>query len=57
MSGYILQLYPEKYLYNYPAFLAKKMHRPDLQEWLTNHEIKTQTRCPNLSQFRYNIRS
>lgn len=33
--------YPEKYLYGYPTFLAKKMRRPDLQEWIDNHPIKT----------------
>ena len=37
---YIIR-HPEKYLYTFPDDLAKKMHRPDLQEWLSNHEIKT----------------
>lgn len=33
--------YPEEFLYEYPLFLADKMRRPDLIEWIQNNPIKT----------------
>ena len=39
--------YPEEYLYIYPNFLAKKMRRPDLLEWIEKNPIKTRRDVQN----------
>jgi hypothetical protein len=39
--------YPEKHLYGYPIFLAEKMRRPDLQEWIEKNPIKTRRDVQN----------
>ena len=39
--------YPEEYLYIYPNFLAEKMRRPDLLEWIEKNPIKTRRDVQN----------
>lgn len=36
-----INTYPEKYLYDYPHFLANKLGRQDLMEWLRSNKIVT----------------
>lgn len=39
--------YPEEHLYIYPNFLAEKMRRPDLLEWIEKNPIKTRRDVQN----------